>query len=350
MSYGQLTAVLTTIQRPTGAVSRLVEKLNPLGSPLVVIGDAKGPPDYDLPGVDFYSLERQRQLPYRLAKLLPVHHYARKNLGYLVAIQRGAAYLYETDDDNMPQENWRHPDFAGEYSTTPENLGFLNVYRLFTDQPLWPRGFPLNRITGEETLLREQELRQQESNVGIWQGLADGDPDVDAIYRLTNNTPCIFQRRDPVVFARGTLCPFNSQNTLFRREVFPLLYLPVHVTFRFTDILRGLVAQPILWAAGYQLGFFEATVYQDRNQHDYMKDFASEIPCYLYAEKVVDIVTGCVTSRYTMEDNLFNAYESLHRHQIVNKEELPLLTAWLKDIREVKSLPLPERMVIPGEQ
>ncbi|MCL5290546.1 MAG: hypothetical protein M1489_05915 [Firmicutes bacterium] len=51
-----------------------------------------------------------------------------------------------------------------------------------------------------------------------------------------------------------------------------------------------------------------------------------------------------------MEDNLFNACESLHRHQIVSKEEFPLLTAWLKDIHEVNSLPLPERMVMSGEQ
>ena len=29
------------------------------------------------------------------------------------------------------------------------------------------------------------------SRVGVWQGLADGDPDVDAIYRLTVGEPLV---------------------------------------------------------------------------------------------------------------------------------------------------------------
>lgn len=82
------------------------------------------------------------------------------------------------------------------------------------------------------------------------QGLADENPDVDAIYRLTNDTPCYFDERAPVVLEAGTLCPFNSQNTATRRELFPLLYMPVFITFRFTDILRGLAAYEALRRAG----------------------------------------------------------------------------------------------------
>ena len=77
-----------------------------------------------------------------------------------------------------------------------------------------------------------------------------------------------------------------AESSLF---AFALLYLPAHVTFRFTDILRGLVAQPILWAAGYQLGFTRATVVQERNPHELLEDFESESPGYLRVEKIVDI-------------------------------------------------------------
>ena len=63
------------------------------------------------------------------------------------------------------------------------------------------------------------------------------DPDVDAVYRLTRKTPLFFDRAaEPVVLASDTWTPFNSQNTLFYREAFPLLYLPCHVSFRMTDI------------------------------------------------------------------------------------------------------------------
>jgi hypothetical protein len=166
----------------------------------------------------------------------------------------------------------------------------------------------------------------------VWQGLADSDPDVDAIYRLVDNTEVFFNKRAPIVLAEGTLCPFNSQNTAFRRELFPLLYLPAFVTFRFTDILRGLVAQPIMWAHGFRLGFTEATVIQERNPHDYVKDFESEIPCYLHPNRVIAAVTRVVDSTRTVSENLRSAYTELAKESIVSAQELELLNLWLADI------------------
>jgi len=123
--------------------------------------------------------------------------------------------------------------------------------------------------------------------VGIWQSLVDGDPDVDAIYRLVSNEACIFKENEPVVLGEGSLCPFNSQNTFFSKETFPLLYIPSSVTFRFCDILHGLIAQPILWTLGLHLGFTKATVFQERNAHNYFHDFKSEVPMYLNGEQVI---------------------------------------------------------------
>jgi hypothetical protein len=162
--------------------------------------------------------------------------------------------------------------------------------------------------------------------------LADSDPDVDAIYRLVDNTEIFFDKRTPIVLAEGTLCPFNSQNTLVRRELFPLLYLPAYVTFRFTDILRGLVAQPIMWAHGYRLGFTEATVIQVRNPHDYVKDFESEIPCYLHPNRVIAAVTRAIDPSNTVGENLRLAYAELAKENIVTAQEIELLDLWLADV------------------
>ena len=170
------------------------------------------------------------------------------------------------------------------------------------------------------------------TKIGIWQGLADSDPDVDAIYRLIDNTEVFFDKRSPVVLAEGTLCPFNSQNTAVRQELFPLLYLPAYVTFRFTDILRGLVAQPIMWAHGYRLGFTEATVLQVRNPHDYMKDFESEIPCYLHPNHVIAAVTRAIDKGNTVSENLRLAYAELAKENIVTAQEIELLDLWLADV------------------
>jgi hypothetical protein len=173
--------------------------------------------------------------------------------------------------------------------------------------------------------------------VGIWQSLADGDPDVDAIYRLIDHRPCFFQKRAPIALAAGTMCPFNSQATAFRREMFPLLYLPATVTFRFTDILRGIVAQPIMWAAGYLLGFTQATVVQDRNQHDLLHDFRDEIPCYLRTVEAMHTARAVVSSARSLADNLVIVYERLTDVGIVKPEELSLLDAWLTALQRAEA-------------
>ena len=319
--------VITSIFHPTEAVREFSRRP---GYKLLVIGDAKSPADWVSEGVEFVDLEQQSRLPYRLVEHLPRNHYCRKMIGYLNAIKQGADVIIDTDDDNIPKADWSFPGFEGRFESLTGNLGFVNIYQLFTDLPIWPRGFPLNLISRKFSL--DKEVTETVSRVGVWQGLADEDPDVDAIYRLTDNQPCYFKKRSPIVLGRGTISPFNSQNTAIRRELFPLLYLPTFVTFRFTDILRGLVAQPIMWAAGYHLGFVDATVVQKRNPHDYMKDFQSELPMYLHCEKVIDVVGEKISSAQGVADNLYEAYRALLHAGIVEKSEMTTLSSWLADI------------------
>ena len=250
-------------------------------------------------------------------------------------MQSGAAVIVDTDDDNVPYPGWKFPVFEDKYATTQPECGFINIYRLFSKQHIWPRGLPLDGVLANSSKSMGGKLQLRKSVVGVWQGLADGDPDVDAIYRLTSNRPCIFKKRPPVVLADGTVCPFNSQNTAFRREAFELLYLPVTVTMRFTDILRGLVAQPILWAADLRLGFTKATVFQERNPHDYTKDFVSEIPCYLHAKKAVELTRKAINKNASPSDNLHRAYSALLKEGIVQDMELKALDAWLHDVSKL---------------
>jgi hypothetical protein len=320
--------VITTIFPPTRAVRDFARRRE---WTLIVAGDRKTPDDWACENVRYLSARAQETWDFKLSRALPWNHYCRKMIGYLEAMRLGAEEIVDTDDDNIPKMNWSFPPSEGEFETLAEGGGFLNIYRAFSDLPIWPRGFPLERIQLLEAKPATGQLRRVK--VGVWQGLADGDPDVDAIYRLTKNEPCVFDERAPLVLGRGTWSPFNSQNTLFVRHLFPLLYLPAFVTFRFTDILRGLIAQPIMWAAGYHLGFISATVVQERNPHDYLRDFESEIPCYLLAQKVADTVSGVVRSSASVTENLANSYEALHALEIVPAPELRTLSAWLEDLR-----------------
>jgi hypothetical protein len=319
--------IITSIFQPTEAVLKFAQLNN---HHLIVVGDKKSPRDWDCENVEYLSVKDQVKLNYHLIDFLPYNHYSRKMIGYLKAIQSQANYIIDTDDDNIPKQEWEFPKFYGNFDSIQENLGFINIYQLYTKQKIWPRGLPLHLINTNFHL--NNLISYKECSVGIWQGLADEDPDVDAIYRLTSDKACYFNERNPVVLSKGTICPFNTQNTIIRKELFPLLYLPTYVTFRFTDILRGLVAQPIMWLYGFQLGFCNATVVQKRNPHDYMKDFISEMPMYESSSKVIEIVESVISKDDSIENNLHFVYTALLKESIVKDQELFTLDAWLKDI------------------
>jgi hypothetical protein len=90
--------VVTTINYPTEAVKKLA---NIEGWKVVVVGDKKTPKDWNYTNCIYLSIEKQKELGYKIHDLLPYGHYGRKNIGYIFAVQHGARVIYETDDDNM---------------------------------------------------------------------------------------------------------------------------------------------------------------------------------------------------------------------------------------------------------
>lgn len=334
------TCVITSIFPPTASVASFAG--SPSFKDVLVVGDRKSPPGYPLEGVRFLSVEEQERLPWGLLGSLPFNHYCRKMVGYLEAAASGADILFDTDDDNGLLDGVDGAIWAIDCSHELRPAGgdpcHLNVYRHFSDQPIWPRGLPLDLITAshaEPPLLAEAPAGVR---IGVWQGLANGDPDVDAIYRLTSNQPCTFLDRPAVSLPEGVVCPFNSQNTAFRRELLPLMYLPAYVTFRYTDILRGLVAQPVLWAAGLRLAFTPATVFQDRNAHDYLRDLESEVPMYLTGRRALALAISTANASRSIPENLLAIYEALREEGIVEEREIALLRLWLADCERALAL------------
>ncbi|MEY2620391.1 MAG: hypothetical protein RIT26_211 [Pseudomonadota bacterium] len=325
--------VVTSIHPPTEAVRRM-SRYPHLRT--VVVGDAKSPAKWQQDGVDYWPLERQGEIDAPLAAKLPENHYSRKMLGYVHAMRCGASAIVDTDDDNLPLGDWRFPDMTGRFFSTLPQLGFVNVYRHFTSQFIWPRGFPLELV--RQPACWRESLSEQVQQVAIWQGLAQHDPDVDAIYRLVLGQACQFDEAPALVLSPGTVCPFNSQNTWFSKAAFPLLYIPSQVSFRFCDILRGLVAQPILWRMGLRLGFCSAHVRQERHPHDLMSDFQSEWPMHAYGSRVVDWVNEALGQGPGAVDWLHDAYVALARHGVVPGTELGMLEAWLAAMSRTRPL------------
>ncbi|QNE32452.1 DUF288 domain-containing protein [Sphingomonas sp. NBWT7] len=330
MNSQKTAVVLTSIAPPNAVMRAIASDCMESGTSFYVIGDTKSPDTFELDGCKFLSVSDQLALGLRLPALCPTRHYARKNIGYLEAIRDGAELILETDDDNHPSPEFYRPlPVEAEIAAVDEG-GWVNVYRYFDDRLIWPRGLPLDAI--HDALPERSAPRGV--RIPIQQGLADANPDVDAIYRLVLPLPFDFARRERVALGKGSWCPFNSQNTAFYREAFPLLYLPAYCSFRMTDIWRSFVAQRIAWANGWSILFREATVVQDRNDHSLMKDFADEVSGYNGNRAIaarlgaLDLAPG----EDAIPANLRTCYGALVEEGHVGADELPLLDAWLADL------------------
>lgn len=328
--------VITTINKPTQAMVQLAEGARKHGWNMIVIGDRKSPPDFDLPGADYYDLARQASTGFKFASAVPVGHYARKNVGYLIAMANKASVITETDDDNLPLETFWNDRSLEQLAPTMDEDGWVNVYRYFSDLPIWPRGLPLKEI--QQSCIPRAQIASRQVECPVHQGLANENPDVDAIFRLAFPLPFNFQDQDPIILTGKSWCPFNSQNTKWFGEAFEIMYLPYHCSFRMTDIWRSFVVERILFGNGKGIMFHNASVYQERNEHDLLKDFEDEVVGYLHnnaiRRRLLDLPLG--DQPETMSSDLEKCYELLISMGLVGPEERELLGAWRHDCNRIR--------------
>jgi len=343
MTNAKIFTVLTTINSPDKRVSDW-KKITQ--NETIVIGDKKTPTSWNHPMCDYFSLSDQKKSGFTITNLLPENHYTRKNIGYLYAIKNGANAIIDTDDDNFPLilewEKLLKPKFQIKEHSSSESVFFKNIYSYFSNSkiPFWPRGFPLNFINSDKSTIQSEDIIKSDvNNVGLWQCMVNGDPDIDAIHRLIFNNSPIFSYNDALIMGKNIFCAFNSQNTLWSDSaLFPLLYLPSTVSFRFTDILRGYIAQAVINVSSKSWGFYNATSYQERNDHNLMNDFRSEVSMYSNMEEIFQIIFESCKSTNSIVDNLTNCYTSLSINNFVKHEEHKILNSWLTDLNSLQNI------------
>lgn len=324
------TLVVTSINPPNAAMRELAAGCIEHGWNFIVAGDGKSPADFNLEGCRFVSLEAQRRSGFALGSICPERSYTRKNIGYLEAIRSGAEVIVETDDDNHPNDGFWHPRREDIVCRVVETDGWVNAYRYFSEGFIYPRGLPL---THARTRVPDPGAPASHE-CPVQQGLADADPDVDAVYRMLYPLPHHFDiAHDPVLLRNGSWCPFNSQNTTFFSRVFPLLYLPACCSFRMTDIWRSFVAQRVLQAMGLGVLFHGPTVWQERNDHDLHRDFTDELPGYIHNAAMREALNALpLRADDSIQSMMESCYQTLMRHGWVGSAEEPLLQAWFEDL------------------
>ena len=356
--------VVTTINAPTEAIFRVG---NASGWCLVVVGDKKtdAAPYEALAAarpetVAYLGVAAQQALPYGTAAATPWNHFARKNLGYLYAMHAGAKTIFDFDDDNelvapLPASAGAgvralRPRVAKPLGKSGGGSAFVNAYAAgFGGDGIWPRGLPLPAINADaefRVVDGAAHAEDLDGAVGAAQGLADHDPDVDAIYRLGPRAalplPFAFPKDETaarsLVLDDFAVCPFNAQATLFDRHAFFALLLPHTVHGRVADIWRGYVAQRLFRLAGLKLAFLPPLVRQMRNDHDLQGDYMSERPLYETAEALVRLLDDAQVRRNgagAVARAFEDVYVALYEFGFLQLDDVRYLQLWIADLAKV---------------
>lgn len=272
--------VTTTINEPTKALDLFKNIAIQDDWRLFIVGDKKTPHESykkwigDWTDRIFYiSPTDQEVMSKELSDAIGWNCIQRRNFGYLAAYKWGADVIATIDDDNIPTDDWG------------KNLKVNQEQPVLTfkiDEPifdplspafpnLWHRGFPIQLLKNRK--LNKPQLKKR--TILVQADMWDGDPDVDAIGRIAYS-PDVKFNPNMTFYASNKPGPFNSQNTFLSRKVMKDFFLFPHIG-RMDDI----------WASYFlqakhpdSVAYYKATVFQDRNEHDLVKDLKAEMIGY----------------------------------------------------------------------
>ena len=340
--------VVTTINAPTESIYKLTELPEPWK--IVVIGDRKTKSEEwkvfeNSKKLVFLSVESQLKLNYKTTKYIPYNSYTRKNIGYLYAIEHGAREIYETDDDNIFttfNQLYNSFNFSKVCYAESTKEFMVNPYAYFGRPTVWPRGFRLLDIGNEwSDKFYISSPDQITSKPLVYQGIANGDPDVDAIFRLTraNDQYPIkldFYELYPLLYFPSNYIPINSQNTRYLYDAFPALALPTTVTFRVCDIWRGFIMERFIWGYNGTVLFHSPSVYQKRNVHDYYLDFVDEEALYYGLEDILKALNTEINQPiFNPGHFMVKLIEILVNKKVLKSNDLKMYKAFIEDLENV---------------
>jgi hypothetical protein len=263
---------------------------------LIVIGDRKSPHEtadfcrsleqyYPVSYLDIPAQEEYLRPYPDLWNHLRFDSIQRRNIGMLLAWERGCDVVITIDDDNFVMGQ----DFVGLHSIVGKTVGlpafsstsgFFNVCSVLeTDHGVefYHRGFPQSQRWQEKSQFMSSSPAERKVavNAGFWLD----NPDIDALTRMERQIVVRgFNQKWPgrnFTLQPGTWSPFNSQNTALMRDVIPAYFLSPW-NGRYDDIWASYVVNRIAEHLGHAISFGEPVVRQERNPHDLWKDLDVE--------------------------------------------------------------------------
>jgi len=272
--------VTTTINEPTEATIKFAEISQKDNWTFIIVGDTKTPHEkyYELEkkysNVKYFSPEEQETKYKEISDILGWKTIQRRNLGFIEAYIMGADILATVDDDNIPYDNWGF-NYVGkeiEVDLYEPELNVFDPLSITKDNYIWHRGYPIEYLQKRHRVEYKGKTKRK---VLIQADLWDGDPDIDAMARLSFK-PIVKYSDIKSPYCSNKISPFNSQNTFLSREVIPY-YAVLPFVGRMDDIWGGYIVQHYF---PNSVIYAPASVYQNRNIQDLITNLEKEIIGY----------------------------------------------------------------------
>ena len=332
--------LLTTTIR----VPRVLERYRQLDPDalFIVVGDRKTPHAETRHFVDslgnslYLSDEDQTKLGYASSEIIGWNKIMRRNLALLEAIRQQPDIIISIDDDNLPLGEDYFQDLRRILGRSYSGLmasgsnGWFNIGALLTPS-VWHRGFSYEHRQGDGAF---QLQPVTDRRVGVAAGLWLGDPDIDAMERITNQ-PTVLHLSDAlcggVVVEPNNYSPFNSQNTGFVTELAPLMMVWLGVG-RYDDIWASYVAERVMRETGHLVHYGRPLVWQERNPQNRWKNLRDELLGMEHTPQFCRDLDAMNLGPGGVVDKLARIYEQLEGKAYVPPIALELGRAWVADV------------------
>jgi len=279
-----------------------------------------------------------KEFPY-MEDLIPWRKIQRRNIGYIEAYKKGYNFIITVDDDNFPiDDNFfieHYTNISMHYKKYYDYKDVVWMNPCFKMDNIVHRGYPLEYHNVKSLAKIKSGSR---SRVALSEGFWTGDADVDAISRLISHSKIENKYKHNIVLSPRVVAPSNTQNTIFRTEYVPCMFLSSKIG-RYDDIWASYFLKAILYITGDVVSYGTPVVLQDRNDHDIFKDLEKEVYGMKHTREFVDELFNYVKNNknnYEKHDlyyMIFDVVDSMIMHSSKFSWYYVDLKKWLEVLR-----------------
>lgn len=243
---------------------------------------------------DLKYLTPEQQSKYECSESIGWKRWARRNIALIEALKDDPDYVLIIDDDNRPLDNYFEKWHA---LITEKTKSILNVDSLWfnyldtgdSKSIFYPRGYPIP-LRGKNSPVSLLPCDVDPKDIYVFQGISLGDPDIDAFARISDPTSLPLKSVSKYNYAvQNKWSPYNTQNTLFKREIAPLAFTWPKAG-RYEDIYSSYVWQHFSFEHKKYIHVGDSINWQERGERDNFRDFCLEHEGYIRAGEVWDAV------------------------------------------------------------